>query len=331
MYGSLLVPLDRSYFGSRTGGFRFGMLGIARRPGGRASRLDLAEVHALYALEDRHAGRAPFEPERDAERKQQEQLYLDATATWLTSVSPVSVSTGVLNGSAVLSETVADSIIKRAQDGKADLVVMATHGYGLLHRFGAGSVADELIRRADVPVLLARRAETAPAIFPEPALDNILIPLDGSDLAEQVLGPALELARLMEARCTLLRVVEPRFASHHSAPKAAAYLEHVAARVREQRVSAEARVVFARDVAEAILAEAATQGSDLIAMATHARGGLARLFWGSVADRLVRAAASPVLVCPDGQRTSPRNAAVKGPSSEQVSNEGMCHAANHGQ
>jgi nucleotide-binding universal stress UspA family protein len=301
MYHSLLVPLNRSSFAERALPLA---LSIARRAG---ARLDLVEVHALYALEDPHAAWVPFEPERDAERKQQEQLYLDATATWLTSVSLGSVSTGVLPGSAVLSETVADSILERAWAGKADLIVMASHGRGPLHRFGTGSVADELIRRAGMPVLLVRRGETAADIFPEPVLDNILIPLDGSALAEQVLGPALDLARLMEARCTLLRVIEPRSSPHNGAPggppkEAAVYLERIAARAREQGVPAQVRIVVARHVAEAILEEAAAQASDLIAVATHGRSGFTRLLRGSVADRLVRAAACPVLVyCPSGK------------------------------
>jgi nucleotide-binding universal stress UspA family protein len=296
MYLSLLVPLNRSSFAEEALPLA---LSIARRAG---ARLDLVEVHALYALEDPTAGWIPlFEPDRDAEWKQQEQLYLDATATWLTSMSRTSVSTGVLNGSAVISETVADSILERAWAGKADLIVMASHGRGRLSRFATGSVADQLIRRSGVPVLLVRPGDTAHAIFPEPALDNILIPLDGSALAEQVLGPALELARLMEARCTLLRVIEPHSARHNGAPggpakEAGAYLERLSARLREQGVPAETRVVVARHVAEAILEQAAAQTSDLIALATHGRGGLARLLRGSVAVRLVRAAASPVLV-----------------------------------
>src|ERR1700757_5185112 len=124
MYHSLLVPLDRSPFAEQALPLA---LGIARRA---HARLDLVEVHALYALEGRHAGWVPFEPERDAQRKQQEQLYLDATATWLTSISPASVSTGVLAGSAVLAESVADSILRRARARKADLIVIATHGRG---------------------------------------------------------------------------------------------------------------------------------------------------------------------------------------------------------
>src|SRR5437879_8039235 len=104
MYLSLLVPLDRSSFAEQALPLA---LSIARRA---KARLDLVEVHALYALEDPTAGWVSFEPERDAERKRQEQLYLDGTARWLTCVSPVSATAGVLPGSGVLPEMVADSI-----------------------------------------------------------------------------------------------------------------------------------------------------------------------------------------------------------------------------
>jgi nucleotide-binding universal stress UspA family protein len=297
MYRSLLVPLDRSSFAEQALPLA---LSIARRAN---ARLDLVEVHALYALEDAAASWVPFDVERDGERKQQEQLYLDATAKWLSSMSPVSATAGVLPGSAVLPATMADAILERARTGQADLIVMATHARRPLSRLWAGSLADELIRRARVPVLLVRPSEQPSGIVPEPVLDHILILLDGSALAEQVLEPALELARLMEAPCSLLRVVESRAAPADRGwdgptekAQAEAYLQAVAAWVRDQDVKVGARVVVARHAVEAILEEAAAQGSNLIALATHGRGGLRRLLLGSVADRLVRAAAAPVFV-----------------------------------
>jgi nucleotide-binding universal stress UspA family protein len=302
MYRSLLVPLDRSSFAEQA---LPAALSIARRA---HARLDLVEVHTLYALDDAHAAWCSFEPDRDAERKQQEQLYLDATAKWLTSVTPVSASTGVLSGSTLLAATVADGILERAQAGNADLIVMATHGQGPLTHFGRGSVADELVRRAHVPVLLVRPSEEVPDIIPEPVLDNILIPLDGSALAEQVLQPTLELALLMGARCTLLRVIESR-SSHSEAAggdlpereQAQAYLDRVAGRAREQGLQVGTRVVMARHAAEAIVQESDMLSCNLIALATHGRGGLKRLLLGSVAEKLVRDARLPVLVyCPRG-------------------------------
>ncbi len=297
MYRSLLVPLDRTELAEQALPLA---LSIARRA---RARLDLVEVHTLYALEDPHAGRLPYEPDRDAQRKEQEQLYLDATAKWVTSLSPVSATTGVLSGSAVLPATVAESLLERARAGKADLIVMATHGRGPLGRVGLGSVANELVRRAPLPVLLVRPGEKAPGILPEPALENILIPLDGSALAEQVLEPALDLARLMEARCSLLRIVDLGSSSGGRGPgeipeqgQAEAYLERVAARLRAQGLQVGTRVVVARHTAGAILEEAQAQGSDLIALATHGRSGLKRLLLGSVADKLIRATATPVFV-----------------------------------
>src|SRR6202043_1173961 len=105
-----------------------------------------------------------------------------------------------------------------------------------------------------------------------------------------------------EARCSLLRVVDSRSSPADRAPggppekaQAEAYLVSVAARVREQGVPVRTRVVVARRAIKAILEEATAQASNLIALATHGRGGLQRLLLGSVADKLVGAVASPLL------------------------------------
>jgi nucleotide-binding universal stress UspA family protein len=306
MYLSLLVPLDRTPFAEQALPLA---LAIARQA---HARLDLVKVHALYALKERSAGWAPFEPELDAECKDREQLYLEATAAWATSEYAASISTGVLPGSAVLPETVADKILERARTDKADLIVMTTHGRGLFRRAWTGSVTDQLIRRAGVPVLIVRPAATPPWMFQKRVVKNILIPLDGSTLAEQVLGPALDLAHLMEAQCSLLRVVQPphptlspwgRGQGEGTLKEAVEYLEGVATWVREQGIPADARVISAPHVAEAILEEAAAHGNDLIAVATHGWGAFKRLMRGSVVDKLIRGTASPVLVYrPCGKR-----------------------------
>jgi nucleotide-binding universal stress UspA family protein len=148
----------------------------------------------------------------------------------------------------------------------------------------------------EIPVLLVRPHEPAPGVLPEPLVEEeVVVPLDGSALAEQALGPALGLARLLEAGCTLLRVVE----SAGSPPKAVreearAYLEDVAGRLRGQGLSVRPRVVVAPHAAEAIIEQA--RGGGLIALATHGRGGLGRMLLGSVADKVIRGASVPVLV-----------------------------------
>ncbi len=306
MYRSLLVPLDRSPFAEQALPLA---LGIARRAN---ARLDLVAVHASYALKDPHACWAPFDHALDARWKQDEQRYLNATADRVTSVAPAAVTTDVLPGSDALPELVAEHLLERVRVRQTDLIVMATHARKPTDRFTLGSVADELIRRADVPVLLVRPGGPTPETIPGPVLDNILIPLDGSPLAEQVLGPALDLARLMQARCHLLRVVPPASSAHQGAggqsekADAQAYLRRVAEGLQGQGLEVRTEVITARHApaAEVILGAAEGLEINLIALATHGTGGVKRLLVGSVADKLVRLAECPVLVYrPTGRRT----------------------------
>ncbi|MBN9120161.1 MAG: universal stress protein [Planctomycetes bacterium] len=287
MFRSVLVPLDRSSFSEAALPLA---LAVARRAG---AGLHLAEIHDLYELGDRHAGRVPYEPERDAELRHRERLYLDATARWLALMSPVAIDAVAPSGTAVLPETVADGLLEQARGVGADLIVMATHGRGPLGRLVSGGIAHDLVRNAGVPVLLVPGGSTA-GPFPEPVPEEVLIPLDGSPLAERVLEPALELAGLMEAPCVLLRVVRRGTASDEE--QARVYLERVARGARREGAEVRTRVVVARDVAAAVAAEAAGRSGTLVAIATHGRGPLARLFHGSVADELVRRASGPLLV-----------------------------------
>jgi len=299
MFRCVLVPLDRSPFAEQALPLA---LSIARRA---RANLDLMQVHEMYALAEQSRGRTPFELTRDAEYRQNEEMYVNATARWLTAASPVPVTAAVVCGSAVEPGCVADGILERARVSNADLIVMTTHRRGPGSRFILGSVADELVRRASVPLLLMRPSEAPVRLIPEPMVESILIPLDGSPLAEQVLEPALDLARLLEARCTLLRVIESSQAPANRGPggplataleEATAYLERVAEKVRQESLHVHARVLVAQRAAEAILDAAQTQVSSLIALATHGRGGVRRMLLGSVADKVIRGATTPVLV-----------------------------------
>jgi nucleotide-binding universal stress UspA family protein len=189
---------------------------------------------------------------------------------------------------------------------------MTTHGRGGLERAWLGSVADALVRCCSVPILLLRPGESTPDIAQVPQFKRILIPLDGSALAEQILAPALELGGLAHAEYTLLRAVEP-FVLVGYAPVAQAsrldlkltqeglaeaqrYLDRVAERLRAAGRPPRTRALLAEQSAAAILDEARRQDADLIAMATHGRSGLARLLLGSVADKVLRGATLPVLM-----------------------------------
>jgi nucleotide-binding universal stress UspA family protein len=291
MFRTILVPLDGSPFAEQALPWA---LCLARRAG---ATLDLVRGHVLYALTQPAAAWAPFDPVAEAECQQEERAYLDGIARRLTGAAPVAVRKALVDG----FET--EGIRKRVQEGRADLVVMATHGRGPLGRLFLGSVADVLVRETSVPVLLVRPRGAAPDLLPGPAAANILVPLDGSRLAEQALGPAADLARLLLAPCTLLRVLEPagiatESASLEAARTAAAlvYLETVADRLRGQDLVVQTRVAVAAHPAKAILGEARAQQGTVIALATHGRGGLTRVVLGSIADKVLQTAPGPVLV-----------------------------------
>ena len=84
---------------------------------------------------------------------------------------------------------------------------MSTHGHGGLGRWLYGSVADEVLRRVPVPVLLVSAVCAQTWAQDQPL--RVVAPLDGSDLAEEALGPARDLAATLGNELLLLGVVEP--------------------------------------------------------------------------------------------------------------------------
>jgi len=145
----------------------------------------------------------------------------------------------------------------------------------------------------------------------DPCFHRIVVPLDGSRLAESVLEPAIDFARLMDARLTLLQVLPPPYffdtnEAAHGAPhstgyarmreEAGAYLARVTGELAGRGVQATAQVLVDPRPAHAIGRYAQESHGEMIALATHGRGGATRLLLGSVADKVVRTAPVPVLV-----------------------------------
>jgi nucleotide-binding universal stress UspA family protein len=141
----------------------------------------------------------------------------------------------------------------------------------------------------------------------------VLIPLDGSPRAEGILKLATDLGSLAEAEYTLVRIVRPvplvgldlfGYATGgldlaqgaKLEAEARAYLDGVAARLRSRSLRVQTTVVVHDHPAAGILDTALAQGADLIALATRGRGGLKRLLLGSVADKVMRGASTPVLL-----------------------------------
>ncbi|NIP77763.1 MAG: universal stress protein, partial [Gemmatimonadetes bacterium] len=148
-----------------------------------------------------------------------------------------------------------------------------------------------------LPVLLYR-----PGMRTLP-VHRILVALDGSEFSEEVLGPALDLARAVGARLSLLEVVTRNGGlvrllrpGERSAESAERFLRDVRGRIPEDLGAVDVRVVEMGNAAAGIVNEAKREDVDLLAMATHGRGGLRRLILGSVAESVVRSAQIPVLL-----------------------------------
>jgi len=132
---------------------------------------------------------------------------------------------------------------------------------------------------------------------------KILVPLDGSRLAEKILGRVEKLVGGSQSEVHLLRVVvsyevDPREEKKERArlmQEAWDYLEKVASRLRRKGIRAYAAVAYGKDAVQ-ICDFARKNHFDLIAMATHGRSGLSRWALGSVADKVLHCSAVPVML-----------------------------------
>jgi nucleotide-binding universal stress UspA family protein len=292
----LLVPIDGSGFGESA----LNVAGaIAARIG---SSLELVTVIPPVAHPDIPAAMAA---ESQASRAAGARSHLERQAAELRCRFDISVRTAVLDG------TVADAIVEHVRTDPPDLIVMSTHGRSGPARLLLGGVADQLLRELHCPFIMVRPAG-ALATCEIPAAARVLVPLDGSQLAETVVD---EMARLLHpdlAALHLLRVVAPAEAFPVGAPMplppmepnllearltaARRYLERTAFRLRAAGWRVEYEVATGWNPAAAVLRSAETNRCDLIAIATRGLGGVQRMLLGSVADKVIRNAAVPMLV-----------------------------------
>ena len=191
-------------------------------------------------------------------------------------------------------DDVPNALFGRADSVNAMALVMATRAPQAIDRAIHGSVADRVVREGMRPVVLVPpRADYMGGR--DVHLRRGLIPVDGSAAALSVMAPLLEFPNARELDLLLLQVVPPE-SDHGPAQKSEQALTELVDRVRERGVTAEARVVEARDPAEVIVGAIRQDLIDFIAMTTRGAGGIARTILGSVATAVVRASEVPVLL-----------------------------------
>lgn len=197
---------------------------------------------------------------------------------------------------------VAESILEVIDEYKVDLIVIGTHGRRGLRHLLLGSVAEEILRTADVPVLTVRRG----ANIEESSAGSILIPHDFSERSDEAVNLGIEWAHALNLRITLLHAVEPivypEFYAVNLMPvevqsdvekRARKALEEL---VQERMKGLEVSIEIVNDRAsEAILSSADANNQDLIIMGNRGLSGFEHLLLGSVVESVARQAEIPVL------------------------------------
>lgn len=294
MKSKILVPLDGSPFAERVLGYLRHMVNP------RESELLLTHVSqpsryypvlvpdAMHTVDFSHW-------------QQQAENYLHRMSTELESEG-YDVTTIMTEGD------IASSVCDVADAQGVDLIAMTTRGRSGIEKWVLGSVADRVVRSARQPVFLVRPQEHQ--VRPGP-MRKILVPLDGSGLAEKALPQAAALATRSKGEVWLLQSVEfpeywgEEYAGMHALPSmlsteeqeeaARAYLLPTAEGLTEQGIPVQI-VVTTGHAASAISDVVADNDIDLIVMSTHGRTGLSRWVFGSVAEKVFRLAECPVLL-----------------------------------
>ena len=238
-------------------------------------------------------------------RQDEAKRYLRSIQSRLSS-SPADIETQVLIGRA------ARSIINFTHEKEIDLIVISSHDRSGVNRWIVGSVADKVLHNAPCAKVIIHPQ----VIIKHYSIKRILVPLDGSAIAEQALEPALALAEAISAELIFLRVTSVPHIVVQPLPgwpgldaiieaaeqEANTYLKGVQAATGDSPAST-SFCVTAGPTAERIIDIADIQKADLIVMCSHGCSGIERWVFGSVAEKILRGANCVTLVI-QGQEVS---------------------------
>lgn len=200
-----------------------------------------------------------------------------------------------------------DVVIERAAVDKGTLIVMATHGRSGIQRWVLGSVTDKVLHGSTNHLFLIRAREQDKTAA-EARLTKVIVPLDGSPVAETVLPYVVDLAKKMSLEVVLVRAfaLPAGTADEYQTytddliglieTEARDYLAEKAKEIKGQGLESVSSVVNVGYGAEEIITLARQTPDNFIAMCTHGRSGIKRFVLGSVTDRVVRHSGDPVLI-----------------------------------
>ena len=309
MYGCILVPLDGTPFGEAALPLA---ISVARRS---RAVLHLTHVH-LPPIIPSGAETAAMPPLWIETSWQEKRDYLEALATVIEDRWGIEVETRVMEGA------VAAALERHAARCSARLVVMSTHGHAGLSRLWHHGVADQVTRDLHLPVILVGAGGEEPAApstaIAAPDIGNVLVLLDGSPAAEQVLDHARAFAAPFGARLTLARVfgevsrnsalalargaLDGAAAVAQAETAARQYLNAMAERLRSRGARVDAELLVGHQAAAAIIeyvesvAAEPARRVDLLALEAPERSRVSRMLLRGTADELVADSPLPVLL-----------------------------------
>ncbi|MFC1848321.1 universal stress protein [Chloroflexota bacterium] len=212
----------------------------------------------------------------------------------------------------------AEQILGYAEENQIDLILIGTHGRSGISRWAMGSVADKVLRGSSVPIWLVRAGLPKDLFGDKRPVKSILVPLDGSELAESVLPHVEVLAKQRDTEqvdVVLLSVCKiPLVADYYLSyiplnwddharrcrREAEGYLAIIERRLKDSGLKVRSEVVVAypqeAGPADKIVDYSNSILCDLIVMSTHGHSGLIRWAFGSVADRVLHGASRPILL-----------------------------------
>jgi len=211
----------------------------------------------------------------------------------------------------------AEEILKYADENKVDAIMLATHGRSGIRRWGLGSVADKVIHEAKVPIWLVPAALHEGILYDSIPGRALLVPLDGSYLAEEVFPHVIALAkqRGVETTILLINVIKPLNSRLSAQDKGLIgkdieslqtsgelYLKKIVKQFQDAGLLAEYEQLVG-DPAEEIVRYAAAYQPRLIIMSTHGHSGFRHVVFGNTAEAVLhRLQKTPVFLVKSSEK-----------------------------
>ena len=296
MYTKILVPLDGSAVAEQVLPYVRTLAGGLKIPVELMGVVDVAQLDSHIAAEK---GRYLDTLIEDSVRCSRE--YLEGVAQTFPGAN---VSFAVEKGGA------AEVIIAKAGADNETLITMATHGRSGINRWLLGSVAEKVLRGSANPLLLVRAKAEAKAAGGA-TLKSIVVPLDGSEVAESVLPAVVEMAKKLNIEIVLFRAFNVPYSvfggvRDHIAivdellggikAEARDYLEKKTEELKKQGANKVSYVLEQGTSADQIISLGRKTPDNLIAMCTHGWSGVKGWVLGSITETVVRHSGDPVLV-----------------------------------